>query len=173
MSDETAASHWNPYVAGVGVGLVLFTAVMLTGNGIGASGGIARVGAALMDLVSPAHVDTHAYWVTLAGGVARPLSHHLVWLGVGAVLGGLLSGAVAGRLRIEVVKGPRIPVNWRLVAAFGGGAMVGFAARLARGCTSGQALSGGMVMSVGSWLFMFGVFGGAYALAYFVRRLWR
>ena len=41
-----------------------------------------------------------------------------------------------------------------------------------RGCTSGQALSGGAVLSVGSWAFMFAVFAGAYALAYFLRRYW-
>ena len=47
------------------------------------------------------------------------------------------------------------------------------AARLARGCTSGQALTGGALMSAGSWAFMMCVFGGGYALAYFVRREWR
>ena len=56
--------------------------------------------------------------------------------------------------------------------AFLGGAFMGYGARLARGCTSGQALSGGAVLSVGSWAFMFAVFGGAYALAYFVKKLW-
>jgi hypothetical protein len=49
---------------------------------------------------------------------------------------------------------------------------MGMAARLARGCTSGQALSGGALMSVGSFVFMFAVFGGAYALAYFLRKEW-
>ncbi len=49
---------------------------------------------------------------------------------------------------------------------------MGFGARLARGCTSGQALSGGAVLSVGSWAFIFAVFAGAYAVAYFVRGLW-
>ena len=57
--------------------------------------------------------------------------------------------------------------------ALSGGIIMGMAARLARGCTSGQALSGGMVLSAGSWAFMFSVFGGAYALAYFGRKLWR
>jgi hypothetical protein len=33
-------------------------------------------------------------------------------------------------------------------------------------------LSGGAVLSVGSWAFMFAVFAGAYALAYFFRRYW-
>jgi uncharacterized membrane protein YedE/YeeE len=56
--------------------------------------------------------------------------------------------------------------------AFVGGAIMGYGARFARGCTSGQALSGGAVLSAGSWAFMFAVFGGGYALAYFVRRLW-
>ena len=47
------------------------------------------------------------------------------------------------------------------------------AAKLTRGCTSGQALSGGAVQSVGSWAFMLSVFAGGYAAAYFVRRQWR
>lgn len=173
MSTQTRPSYWNPYVAGVGLGITLFIAVLLTGNGLGASGGLARLSGFLMDTVAGGHVDGSAYWAGLARGAGNPLTHRLVFLGLGAILGGLVSGLVAGRVKGEVVKGPRIPVSWRLVAAFAGGSLVGFAARLARGCTSGQALSGGMVMSAGSWLFMFAVFGGAYAIAYFTRRLWR
>ena len=45
--------------------------------------------------------------------------------------------------------------------AFARGLISAFGARLARGCTSGQALSGGAVLSVGSWAFMFAVFAGA------------
>lgn len=47
-----------------------------------------------------------------------------------------------------------------------------YGARMARGCTSGQALSGGAVLSAGSWAFMFSVFGGGYAVAYSLRKLW-
>jgi len=43
---------------------------------------------------------------------------------------------------------------------------------MARGCTSGQALSGGASLAAGSWLIMFAIFAGAYAVAYFVRKLW-
>ena len=49
---------------------------------------------------------------------------------------------------------------------------MGLGARFARGCTSGQALSGGAVLSVGSWAFMIMVFAGAYMLAYPLRKLW-
>jgi hypothetical protein len=57
--------------------------------------------------------------------------------------------------------------------AFLGGTLMGGAAYMGRGCTSGQALTGGALLSVGGWIFMFSVFGGGYALAYFVRRAWR
>ena len=49
---------------------------------------------------------------------------------------------------------------------------MGFGAKLARGCTSGQALNGGATLSVGGWAFMIMVFVGAYGMAYFVRRQW-
>jgi uncharacterized membrane protein YedE/YeeE len=62
--------------------------------------------------------------------------------------------------------------NGRLVLAFVGGALSGIAAQIARGCTSGQAVTGGAELALGSWVFMFSVFGGAYAIAYLVRRQW-
>jgi len=49
---------------------------------------------------------------------------------------------------------------------------MGYGARFARGFTPGQALSGGATLSVGSWALMMCIFASAYALAYFVRRLW-
>ena len=49
---------------------------------------------------------------------------------------------------------------------------MGFAAKMARGCTSGQALTGGALLSVGSWIFMIAIFIGAYAFAYFMKRQW-
>ena len=96
----------------------------------------------------------------------------MVFVTIGLVIGGFTSGLINGRLNITTNRGPNVPVKVRWVMAFIGGAFMGYGARLARGCTSGQALSGGAVLSVGSWAFMFAVFGGAYALAYFVRKLW-
>jgi uncharacterized membrane protein YedE/YeeE len=59
-----------------------------------------------------------------------------------------------------------------LLMAFLGGTIFLYGARMARGCTSGQALTGGATLAAGSWAIMFAIFGGAYALAYFVRKLW-
>jgi len=69
--------------------------------------------------------------------------------------------------------GPNTTRRRRFVFAVLGGGLLGFAARLARGCTSGQALTGGAVLSLGSWVFMLAVFVGAYALAPVMRREWR
>ena len=61
----------------------------------------------------------------------------------------------------------------RLILAFGGGALAGIGSRLARGCTSGQGIVGGGLMSVGAWIFLMAVFAGGFAMALLVRRQWR
>lgn len=162
----------NPYLGGGLLGIVLFLAFFITGNGLGASGGLNRYVVFLEDLIAPEHVDRIAYLLKMAGGDKNPLDDWIVFLTTGTLIGGFVSGWLHGRLKAETGKGPRISVRTRWVMAFIGGAFMGYGARMARGCTSGQALSGGAVLSVGSWAFMFAVFAGAYALAYFVRKLW-
>jgi len=162
----------NPYLAGILLGLVLFSAFFFTGNGLGASGGMNRLLVVVEDALAPDHVDRTPYLLEMAGGNKNPLDSWVVWVTVGTVLGGFVSGWRNGRLKVETNRGPRVPVKLRFVTAFIGGALMGYGARFARGCTSGQALSGGAVLSAGSWAFMFAVFAGAYALAYFVRKLW-
>jgi uncharacterized protein len=162
----------NPYLGGALLGVVLFLAFLLTGNGLGASGGLNRIIVYFQDLVAPEHVDRTPFLLAMAGGDRNPLDNWVVPVVFGTLLGGFTSGWRSGRLKVETGKGPRITVKQRWLIAFIGGAFMGYGARLARGCTSGQALSGGAVLSVGSWAFMMAVFAGAYALAYFVRRLW-
>ena len=173
MTRSDPKPYWSPYLAGALLGVVLFLAFFLTGSGLGGSGGFLRLIAWVLHTVAPSSVEHNAYWAGVTTGPGSLLNHRLVWGAVGVVLGGLLSGWLGGRLKIEVLKGPSIDMKLRLAAALLGGFLEGYAARLARGCTSGQALSGGAVLSAGSWAFMFAVFGGGYLLAYSVRRLWR
>lgn len=169
---RVARPYVNPYIGGVMLGLVLFAAFFFTGNGLGASGGMNRLLVVFEDALFPAHIDRTPYLISMAGGDRNPLENWVVFVTIGTILGGFVSGYLHGRVKVETIKGPNISIRTRWVAAFAGGALMGFGARMARGCTSGQALSGGAVLSYGSWLFMFAVFGGAYLLAYFVRRLW-
>lgn len=164
--------YFSPWLAGVLLGVVLFGAYFLTGTGLGASGAIARVVVAGEDIVAPRHVDRVGHLAEMAGGENNPLDNWVVLVALGTLLGGGLSAWRNRRLRPETQKGPRISVRTRWIMATLGGALMGFGARMARGCTSGQALSGGAVLSVGSWAFMFAVFAGGYLLAWFVRRLW-
>ena len=171
-TDTVEKKYMNPYLAGGLLGLVLFGAYFLTGTGLGASGGLSRLVVSAEDMVAPRHVDRVSYLVGMAGGELNPLDHWIVLVTLGTFLGGGLSAFLNKRMKLETQKGPRISVRTRWAVALIGGVLMGFGARLARGCTSGQALSGGAVLSVGSWAFMFAVFAGGYALAYSVRRLW-
>lgn len=162
----------HPYLGGALLGIVLFLAFFLTGNGLGASGGLNRLVVFVQDQLAPEHVDRNAYLLKMAGGEKNPLDDWIVPMIFGTLLGGFTSGWLNGRLKAVTNKGPHISVRTRWGMAFLGGAIMGYGARMARGCTSGQALSGGAVLSLGSWAFMFAVFAGAYAMAYFVRKLW-
>lgn len=167
-----AKSYINPYLGGTLLGIVLFLAYFLTGGGLGASGAINRIQVFFVDLFAGSHVDHVGEFARLAGGETNPLDTGMVLMLAGTFLGGMLSGLFNRRLKFETRKGPNISVKQRWLFAFIGGAIMGYGARFARGCTSGQALSGGAVLSVGSWAFMFSIFIGGYVLAYFVRKLW-
>ena len=86
-------NYMNPYLAGIFLGLVLLASYLILGAGLGASGGIARLGAALEAALAPQHTQTSAYF-----GPWGPnyLSYYLVFMLLGAFLGGLIS-AVAGQ----------------------------------------------------------------------------
>jgi len=164
--------YWNPYLGGALLGVVLFLSFYVTGGGLGASGGMTHVEAGVLDAVAPAHVDRTGYFAELAGGTRNPWADSTVYMLVGTVLGGIASALWNRRFKLELRKGPNVTTRTRLLTALAGGALMGYGARLARGCTSGQALSGGAVLSVGSWAFALAIFASAYALAWFLRRLW-
>jgi uncharacterized protein len=164
---------WNPYFAGAMLGVVLFASFFVTGHGLGASGALARTVTATLNSVARAQVNSHGFFATLGGGAKSALSHWLVWEALGVLIGGFLSGALAHRVKPALCHGPSISPRMRAILALLGGLLVGWGTQLSRGCTSGQALSGGAVLAAGSWAFMFAVFGGAYAVAYPLRKLWR
>ena len=165
----------DPYVAGVGIGVVLVSAYALAGQGLGASGGFASVAAVVTAAaVGPAQAATSPVVAPyLANGFASPLGDWVVWELVGVALGGFLSAWRAGRLARTVERGEGVTARTRIVTAVSGGVLMGIGAKFARGCTSGQALSGGALLSVGSWIFIASCFAAGYALAPIARRLWR
>ncbi len=164
-----AKPYANPYLAGVLLGLTLLASYLILGAGLGASAGIARMGAFCELALAPARTLASQYF---GGWGARPLQYYLVFMLAGVFCGGLVSALLADRCVVIVERGARCSSLKRLLFALAGGVIVGFASRLANGCTSGQALSGGAVLLTGSLLFLVCVFAGGYAAAWFVRRQW-
>ncbi len=171
IHDAGPRPYTNPYVAGVGLGLVLLAAFVVMGRGLGASGAFTSMVAAGVGVAAPAHAEANGMWGHyLAGG--SPLRDWLVIEIVGVAIGGFVSALAASRFRLAVERGAGVTDRGRLLLAFGGGAVMGVGAKLARGCTSGQALTGGAVLSVGAWLFILGAFAAGYLAAPLFRRQW-
>ncbi|MBK3519285.1 YeeE/YedE thiosulfate transporter family protein [Carboxylicivirga marina] len=173
MNKEQSTKYINPYMGGVLLGLVLLTAFYFSGRGLGASGAVKSVVVASVETVSPSHVEsTEFYQNYKASHSGGPLKDWLVWEMLGVLVGGFISGALAGRLKFKVEHSPKITSKVRLVFAAIGGILFGFGSQLGRGCTSGSALSGMAVLSLGGFITMAFIFGTAFALAYFARKLW-
>lgn len=172
-SNDTQARYWNPYIAGAILGVLLFATFVITTHGLGASGGVGRIMVFIEDIFASNHVNHTAYLAAMAGGDKNPLDSWIVLAVVGTIIGGFVSGFLRKRVKIETFRGPQISDKTRWIMALGGGLIMGYGARLARGCTSGQGLSGASTLSVGSWAFLFAIFAGGFALALVVRRLWR
>lgn len=171
VSATAPAAYMNPYLAGVGIGLILLAAFVIMGRGLGATGAFSSFLAWIVQGISPEHAEAIAPYSDYLGD-DHPLKAWLVFLVGGAFAGALVSGLLAHRVRVSVEKGPQISTGSRFLGAYCGGALAGIGAKIALGCTSGQALTGGALLNVGSWIFMLMVFAGGYGLAWFVRKQW-
>ena len=164
--------YMNPYIAGTLLGLVLLIAMYLSGRGLGASGGIKYCVVSLVGRLDADHVARSDYYSKYFEGGRKPLINWLPFEVVGILAGGFISGAVSGRLKLKVEKSPSISVRRRFLMAFLGGVLFVYGAQLARGCTSGAALSGMAVLSVAGFVTMISIFGSAYLFAWFFRKNW-
>jgi hypothetical protein len=164
--------YWSPYAVGVALGLTVVASYLLMGFGLGASGAFAHVAAHVSAVVAPAHTRANPYLVGyLEAG--RVWAQWIVVEILGVVVGGLLGAWSAGRLRWRVDGGARVGRGRRLLFAFLGGTTAGFASRVAQGCTSGLALSGGALLTPGAWVFLVAFMAGGFVAAVAVRRTWR
>ena len=170
---DTKPRYINPYLAGVLLGLTLLVTILITGRELGASGAVTSAVVTTSNTISHAYTESNAYMQNRLVPGHSPMNTWLVFEVLGMFLGGLLSGIIFGRVKKPVIEhGPRISSRTRLIMAVIGGILFGAGSRFGRGCTSGAALSGAGTFSFGGVIVMLCIFGGAYALAYFVRKLW-
>ena len=170
---ERSRRYLNPYLGGVLLGLVLLAANFISGRGLGASGAIRSVVVTTIEVVDKEAVSTMPFMAEYAESHSgSPMRSWLVFQMLGVIVGGFLSGTVAGRLKLKVEHSPKITSRRRLIFALAGGILFGLGSQIGRGCTSGSALSGMAVLSLGGFITMMAIFGTAFALAYFFRRNW-
>src|SRR5688572_17911872 len=111
--------YMDPYLAGVGLGLVLLAAYVLVGRGLGASGAFASVvaagTAAVQGTAQAAAAPATAPY--LADGITSPLTDWLVLELIGVALGGFTSALLAGRAGRVIERGPNVSGGQRMYAA--------------------------------------------------------
>jgi hypothetical protein len=166
-------NYMNPYLAGFFLGLILLATIFITGRGLGASGAFKSLEVEIMSIITPSHTGTAQFYKEyMDEHEGLPLKNWLVFEVIGVVIGAFVSGLISNRLKFKLEHAPKSTTKIRIVGALIGGLLFGFGAQLGRGCTSGAALSGMAVLSTGGIITMLGIFGGAYAFAYFFRKLW-
>jgi hypothetical protein len=163
--------YWHPLAAGLVLGLALFLTFLMSGHGLGASGAVTRMTAAIWGWIAPAQAAANPYLGGFFAG--KVLDSWITWQVVGVMLGALAGSLSSGRFRPMIEKGASLSRARRLGFALTGGILVGFGARLARGCTSGLGLSGSATLAVAGFVFLIFFFAAGFAAAAVSRRIWQ
>jgi uncharacterized protein len=167
--------YMNPYLGGLVLGLVITFTYVVMGRGLGASGAYGSIASFIARLFAPESAGQNLLFQKYLdpSRAPHPLMDWLVFEVIGVLIGAFISGWLGRRLAFTVEKGPRISNTGRLLLAFCGGVVLAIGAQLARGCMSGQIISGGPLLNLGSWIVMMAMFGAGYITAFFVRKEWR
>lgn len=151
---------WNPYVVGIGIGVLSWLAFLVVNKPIGMSTEISKFSGWLMTpFLGSEGVTENAYWAS-----KTPKFGYSTLFLIFTAVGALLSSRIGGTFRVE-----KNPDTWRehqgpgvakrMIAAFIGGAVLLYGARMAGGCTSGHGISGTLQLALSGWIFFPVMFG--------------
>lgn len=167
--------EWSPYVAGFLLGIVGIAAVWMSNNLLGASGGFESLAGMIGKAIAPKAFDNMYFNFIMPPGITWGLI-----LLVGVFFGGMLGAATSGTLmwgkkgtansdaQWKRIFGPQVWKRW--ILAFIGAIILEYAAGIAGGCTSGLAISGGMLLAPAAFLFIMGMFASGILTALIIYR---
>lgn len=167
--------EWSPYVAGTLLGLVGIAAVWASNNLLGASGAFENLAGMFGKWIVPAAFDNMYFNFIMPPGITIG-----VVLVIGIFFGGMIGAATSGTLmwgkkgsansdaQWKRIFGPQTWKRWTL--AFVGAVILEYAAGIAGGCTSGLAISGGMLLAPSAFLFIAGMFASGIVTALVIYR---
>jgi len=151
--------EWSPYIAGILLGLVGIAAVWINNSLLGASGAFENLAGMIGKALAPQAFDNMYFNFIMPPGITAN-----VILLAGIFFGSMIAAITSGTLKFRVndneqwkkVYGPQLWKRWLLL--FVGGVILEYAAGIAGGCTSGLAISGGMLLDPAAFLFIAGMF---------------
>ena len=171
MRNPFTMKSWSPYAVGAGIGILSWFAFATANQPLGITTAFETTAAMTEQTVSPEAAQSNALIQKKASEGKAPKIDWEWMLVVGVFIGALLS-AKLGDDRAD----QKVPPLWkwrfgpsvakRFAAAFFGGALMMFGARMAQGCTSGHGISGALQLAVSSWIFAILLFVGGVATAF-------
>ena|SRR5215204_5909586 len=173
MANPLTAKLWSPYVVGLGIGVLSWFAFATANKHLAITLQYEHIAAMTQLALAPEAIGGNRYFAVRAEAGLEPKVGWYMMLLIGVFIGALISSWLSGdHSRVTV------PPLWRwrfgasktkrFAAAFAGGAVMVFGARVAGGCTSGHGISGTLQLAVQSWLFITLAFGAAVATAFLI-----
>jgi hypothetical protein len=171
MKNPLTMKSWSPYVVGAAIGVLSWFAFWSADHPLGITTPFEHSAALAGKAAMPQVEQTHEYYKAKQEEGKPPKIGWEWMLVLGVFIGAVLSSWLSGdRTRLKV------PELWdwrfggsvakRFAAAFLGGALMMFGARLAQGCTSGHGISGSLQLAVSSWSFVVVFFAVGIATAF-------
>ena len=166
---------WSPYVAGILLGFVGIASVWISNSLLGASGAFENLAGMIGKALAPKAFDNMYFNFIMPPGITTA-----VILLVGVFFGGMIGAATSRTLKWgkkdaansdeqwKRIFGPQVWKRWLL--AFIGAIILEYAAGIAGGCTSGLAISGGMLLAPAAFLFIMGMFASGILTALVIYR---
>lgn len=141
---------WSPYVVGALIGTLAACSILFFKKTIGTSTSFVKPVAFFWSLLNQSSFEQNAFFQDVLNNKAW--FDWQLMLVIGIFLGAYLSR------RLSNTQPPIAPPSRFNIRPFIGGVILMLGARLAGGCTSGHAITGGTQLAVSGWLFMMGVF---------------
>lgn len=165
MSEWLTMATWSPYIAGAGIGVLIWTVFLLSDHPLGCSTGFSSTAGMIESTISKGKTAAMPYYKKFV-----PAADWYWLLVIGVVIGGFLSAYLSGTLSFVAVPpmfaavfGPSVAL--RLAVALIGGILIGLGARWAGGCTSGHGISGSLQLALSSWVAAICFFAGGILVA--------
>jgi hypothetical protein len=109
------ATRWPPVPARILIGISMLMALIVAGRGIGVSGAMTCFVAWVQHGLFSAATESSSYFGKYLADGTHPLNDYAVFLVAALIVGSFVAAWPSGELKVEVIRGPRSSVAYRLI----------------------------------------------------------